>query len=268
MSHTESGARRAIAFFGSRLLLRQAHAGLRLPTLPEVEDAFGRRRLEAGRVDVRLGASHGRIDTFGFDDDEDVPEGFRLDGLRVAYHSLPEADFRAAGTARQKVQFRRRTRFCAGCATPVEPHDVHEEALYCTGCGRLHFAPVSPAVIVLVQRGEKALLARSPRFHEGVYSTLAGFVEPGESLEDCVHREILEEVGVRVTDLRYFGSQPHPFPHSLMVGFVARWLEGEICIDEDEIEHARWFDPDELPALPHPMSIARALIEDFVARVG
>ncbi len=260
------GARRAIAFFGSRLLLRHAPDGLRLPTLSEVEGALGRRRLDDGRVDVRLHAAHGSIDTFGFHEDEDVPEGFRLDGLRVAYHSLPEADFRAAGTARQKVQFRRRTRFCAGCATPVEPDDVHEHALRCTGCGRLHFAPVSPAVIVLVQRGREALLARSPRFHEGVYSTLAGFVEPGESLEECVHREILEEVGVRVTDLRYFGSQPHPFPHSLMVGFVADWLEGDIRIDEDEIEDARWFGPTDLPTLPHPMSIARALIEDFVMR--
>lgn len=262
-----SGARRAIAFFGSRLLLRHSDDGLRLPTLPEVEDAFGRQLLDDGRVDVRLHATHGRFDAFGFDEGEDVPEGFRLDGLRVAYHSLPEADFRAAGTARQKVQFRRGVRFCAGCATPVEPDELHDEALRCTECGRLHFPPVSPAVIVLVQRGEQALLARSPRFHEGVYSTLAGFVEPGESLEECVHREILEEVGVRVTGLRYFGSQPHPFPHSLMVGFVASWREGEIRIDEDEIEDARWFGPDELPRLPHPMSIARALIEDFVARV-
>lgn len=267
-SHDRPGARRAIAFFGTRLLLRRGEEGPRLPTLAELERALGPQRLDAGRIHVRLRATRGRIETFGFDDEEGVPDDFRLAGLRVAYHSLPEADFRAAGTARQKVQWRRGVRFCAGCATPVEPDEVHDEALRCTECGRLHFPPVSPAVIVLVQRGREALLARSPRFQDGVYSTLAGFVEPGESLEECVHREILEEVGVRVTDLRYFGSQPHPFPHSLMVGFVADWLEGDIRIDEDEIEDARWFGPEDLPVLPHPMSIARALIEDFVARVS
>jgi NAD+ diphosphatase len=138
----------------------------------------------------------------------------------------------------------------------------------CPGCGQLHFPRVAPAVIVLVQRGREILLGRSPHFSPGVYSTLAGFVEPGESLEECVHREIAEEVGVRVTDLRYFGSQPHPFPNSLMVGFVADWLEGEIQIDPREIEDARWFDRESLPELPHPMSIARALIEDFVRRTG
>lgn len=262
-----SDERRVIAFFGTRLLLRQADEGLRLPTLSEMEGALGPERLDAGRVAVRLRATHARIETYGFDEDQGVPDGFRLDGLRVAYHSLSEADFRAAGTARQKVQWRQTVRYCAGCAAPVEPDRIHDEALRCTDCGRLHFPPVSPAVIVLVQREGQALLARSPRFHDGVYSTLAGFVEPGESLEECAQREIFEEVGVRVTNLRYFGSQPHPFPHSLMVGFVADWLDGDIRIDEDEIEDARWFDPDDLPVLPHPMSIARALIEDFVDRV-
>ena len=136
----------------------------------------------------------------------------------------------------------------------------------CTACGQLHFARISPAIIVLVQRGQEALLGRSPHFPAGVYSTLAGFVEPGESLEECAHREIDEEVGVSVTNLRYFGSQPHPFPNSLMVGFVADWLSGDIRIDRAEIEDARWFTASNLPELPHRMSIARALIEDFVRR--
>lgn len=257
---------RILAFVGRRLLLRQGDDGLRLPTLDEARDALGAERISRARVEIRLPGRSDQLVTLGFDDDETVPDGFRADGLRVAYHSLDEADFRAAGAARQKVTWRLTTRFCSGCAARLEP-DPDGEALRCAACGRLHFPPVSPAVIVLVQRGRRALLARSPRFEEGVYSTLAGFVEPGESLEECAHREILEEVGVRVTNLRYFGSQPHPFPHSLMVGFVADWLEGDIRIDEDEIEDARWFDADELPVLPHPMSIARALIEDFVRRV-
>ena len=138
----------------------------------------------------------------------------------------------------------------------------------CPACGQLHFPRVSPAVIVLVEREREILLGRSPRFTPGVYSTLAGFVEPGESLEECIHREIREEVGVEVERLRYFGSQPHPYPHSLMVGFTAHWAGGEIEPDPEEIEDARWFSPNHLPALPHPMSIARALIEDFLRRAG
>ena len=258
---------KALAFVGSRLVLRVERTGVRLPTVAEVEDVFGQDRLETHRIDVRLPPAGTFWRIFGFDESQEVPEGYRADGLRLAYHGLGEVDFRAAGAARQKVHWHRSTRFCSSCASPVRPAQDHE-ALRCTSCGRLHFPPVSPAVIVLVQRGPEILLGRSARFPEGLYSTLAGFVEPGETLEECVHREILEEVGVRVGNLRYFGSQPHPFPHSLMVAFVADWTSGTVKIDEDEIEDARWFRVERLPRLPHPMSIARALIDDFVARTS
>jgi NAD+ diphosphatase len=119
---------------------------------------------------------------------------------------------------------------------------------------------------VLIERGPEMLLARSPGFPPGVYSTIAGFVEPGESLEEAVHREVLEEVGIQVSDLRYFGSQPWPFPHSLMIGFVARWASGEIRMDPLEIEDARWFTATDLPTLPFPLSIARKLVDDFLER--
>jgi NAD+ diphosphatase len=121
-------------------------------------------------------------------------------------------------------------------------------------------------VIVLIERGAEMLLARSPGFPPGVYSTIAGFVEPGESLEEAVHREVMEEVGVRITDLRYFGSQPWPFPHSLMIGFVARWQSGEIYVDPSEIEDAQWFTATDLPMLPFTLSIARSLVDDFLER--
>ena len=119
-----------------------------------------------------------------------------------------------------------------------------------------------------IERGDELLLARSPRFAPGVYSTIAGFVEPGESLEQTVVREVREEVGVEVANVRYFGSQPWPFPHSLMVGFTARWAGGEIEIDEREIVDAGWFDPDALPPIPGRLSIARALIDDWLSRTG
>lgn len=262
-----NGESRAFAFFGTAILLRSAEDTLRLPTLAELIEAVGEVAVERARVPATVLAAAGPAGAFAFDEEHDVPGGFRLDGLRVAWHALTEADFRAAGTARQKVEWYRTHRFCSACGAPTVI-DVDHESMTCTACGQHHFPRVAPAVIVLVQRGREALLGRSHRFAPGVYSTLAGFVEPGESLEECVHREIEEEVGVRVTSLRYFGSQPHPFPNSLMVGFVADWLDGEIRIDPREIEDARWFTPDELPELPHPMSIARALIEDFRSRVG
>ena len=256
----------AIAFAGSRVLLKAEGDRVRLPTRPELSAALGDARLEAAAVPAAIRSADGRESkAFEFTEDLEPPEGYRLEGLRVAYHGLSEDQFRAAGTARQKVQWHRTHGFCSRCGALTKRHESHE-AMACTACGQLQFARVSPAVIVLVQRGREALLARSRHFAPGVYSTLAGFVEPGESLEECVHREIEEEVGVSVTNLRYFGSQPHPFPHSLMVGFVADWHSGDLRIDPAEIEDARWFAEDELPELPHPMSIARALIEDFLRR--
>lgn len=258
----------AIAFAGSQVLLRQASGGLRLPTHDELHRDVGSRRLEAAAVPTQISRSGGRsLFTFALADDFAAPDGYRLEGLRDAYHGLSREEFRAAGTARQKVVWHSTHRFCSRCGAVNELHE-HHEAMACPACGQLHFARVAPAVIVLVQRGREALLGRSPRFREGVYSTLAGFVEPGETLEECVHREILEEVGVLVTNLRYFGSQPHPFPNSLMIGFTADWLSGEIRADPTEIEAARWFTRDDLPDLPHEMSIARALIEDFRARTA
>lgn len=256
----------AIAFVGTRLLLRADGERDRLPTVAELAAALGEARLETAAVPASIPAPEGEIRAFGLADDLATPDEYRLTDLRAAYDSLTEWEFRAAGTARQKVQWHRTHAFCSRCGAPTEPHAAHE-AMDCSECGQLHFARIAPAVIVLVQRDGEALLARSPHFTAGVYSTLAGFVEPGESLEECVHREIEEEVGVIVDNLRYFGSQPHPFPHSLMVGFVADWRSGDIRIDAAEIEDARWFTPDGLPDLPHPMSIARALIQDFVHRM-
>ena len=136
----------------------------------------------------------------------------------------------------------------------------------CDACESQHYPRLSPSMIVLVTRGDEILLARSPRFVAGVYSTLAGFVEPGESVEHCVAREVREEVGLEVRNLQYLGSQGWPFPHSLMLGFHAEYAGGEIVMQADEIEDARWFRVDDLPPLPAPRSIARYLIDLYVAR--
>jgi NAD+ diphosphatase len=137
----------------------------------------------------------------------------------------------------------------------------------CPTCGLVAYPRISPAVIVLVRKGDQALLARSSRFRLPFFSTLAGFVEVGETLEETVVREIREEVGVTVGDVRYFGSQPWPFPHSLMVGFTARWESGELAPDGDEIAEAAWFSAGALPPVPPPLSIARRLIDAWVDEV-
>ena len=137
----------------------------------------------------------------------------------------------------------------------------------CPDCAVPQFPRLSPAMIVAVERGNEILLARSPHFPPGIYSVLAGFVEPGESAEEAVAREVMEEAGIAVKDIRYFGSQPWPYPNSLMLGFTAVYESGEIRLDDDEIEDARWFSADDMPTFfPGRMSISQWLIQDFLGR--
>ncbi len=193
------------------------------------------------------------------------PPDMSFFGLRKLWGRFDEELWKLAGRAVQLLEWDRNHRFCGRCGTETTA-SASERSRTCPRCGLQHFPRISPAVIVRIQDGERMLLARSPHFAPGVYSTLAGFVEPGESLEDTVAREIREEVGVEVRDIRYFGSQPWPFPNSLMVGFVADFAGGEIRIDPSEIEDARWFTLDDLPLLPSRLSISRALIDDFLVR--
>jgi NAD+ diphosphatase len=186
-----------------------------------------------------------------------------VEGLRSLYGRLDEVVFAVAGRAVPIVHFGLVHRFCGRCGTATE-RDAVERCVRCPACGLTAYPRVSPAIIVLIRRGEEALLASSARFTTGFYSTLAGFVEPGESLEDTLQREVREEVGVEVTNIRYFGSQPWPFPHSLMVGFVAEHAGGDIVVDGSEITDARWFRADALPLVPPKLSIARQLIEAWV----
>jgi NAD+ diphosphatase len=169
-----------------------------------------------------------------------------------------------AGRAAQVLEWDRAHRFCGVCGTPTEPV-AHERSRRCPACGQVAYPRVSPAMMVLVWRPGEVLLARAPHFAPGMYSALAGFVEAGESIEQCVEREVAEEVGVRVTDLRYFGSQSWPFPHSLMIAFTARWAGGEIVPEPGEIEDARWYALDALPAIPPRFSVSGHLIRDTVA---
>lgn len=197
----------------------------------------------------------------------EAPAGHAVTDLRALWSRVPEPLWAVAGKAVQIVDWDRTHRFCGRCAAPTERFDA-DRSRRCPACGLSAYPRLAPAVITVVERGDDLLLAHGTRFPAPFYSALAGFVEPGESLEGAVVREIREEVGIEVDEVRYFGSQPWPFPHSLMIGFHARWSGGEIRIDPEEIADAQFFPKGDLPLIPPPISIARALIDAAVARRG
>ena len=180
--------------------------------------------------------------------------------VRSVYGLAGAEAFALAGRASQLMDWRKNHRYCGRCATPTTMKTT-EFAMACPNCGLLAYPRISPAVMVLIGRGDELLLARSPHFKPGIFSALAGFVEAGETLEQCAVREVREEVGVEISNLRYFRSQPWPFPDSLMLAFFADYAGGEITPDPSEIEAAGWFSRQALPPLPDQASIARHLIE-------
>lgn len=192
---------------------------------------------------------------------EEVPSGWEAHPLRAAMRALPEPLMALASRAAQVLEWDRAHAFCGVCGTPTTSMPG-ERARRCPSCQHSVYPRISPAMMALVWRGQELLLARSPGFTTGAYSALAGFVEAGESLEECVHREVEEEVAVQVKNLRYYGSQSWPFPHSLMVAYQAEWAGGEILPQEGEIEAAAWFHIDELPPIPPRFSISGHLIRD------
>jgi NAD+ diphosphatase len=196
-----------------------------------------------------------------------LPPGMAFEGLRQLYGRLDEELFWVAARAVQIIEWDRTHQFCGQCGAPLRTK-ISERAKECPQCSLLHFPRLAPAIIVLIERGHELLLARSRHFLSGMYSVLAGFVEPGESLEEAVEREVREEVGLEVKDIQYFRSQPWPFPHSLMIGFTAMYAGGEISPNDEEIEDAGWFTADHLPTIPGKISIARKLIDWFLEKHG
>ena len=198
--------------------------------------------------------------------DAPAPPGMSWEGLRTLFTVLDDAHFALAGRATQLVDWDRTHRYCGRCGTPTEPK-ANERVRVCPSCRLSVYPRVAPAIMALVRRGPEILLGRSPHFPPGMYSALAGFVGPGETLEQCVQREVGEEVGVAVQNLSYFASQPWPFPHSMMIAFVCDWAGGELRPDGVEIEDAKWFNVLQLPKIPSKISIARRLIDAVVSEM-
>jgi NAD+ diphosphatase len=176
---------------------------------------------------------------------------------------LEDGHFALAGRALQLVDWDRTHQFCGRCGASTQAKS-EERVRVCPACKLSAYPRVAPAIMALVKRDTEILLGRSPHFPPGMYSALAGFAEPGESLEQCLAREVAEEVGVRVNNIRYFASQSWPFPHSLMIAFVCDWVDGDLKLQDAEIEDARWFEVLQLPKLPSKISIARRLIDAVV----
>ncbi len=195
----------------------------------------------------------------------EAPAGAQFVGLREAFMLLDRRELSVALTAYPLLHFERTHRFCGACGAATRDLDG-ERAKSCTACGHICWPRVTPAAIVLVHDGSRVLLTRGKRMPKGApwYALVAGFLETGETLEQCVAREVREETGVEVDLIEYQGSQPWPFPHQIMVGFRARYTGGDVVIDESELEDARWFERAHMPSLPPVGSIATAMIDAWV----
>ena len=182
--------------------------------------------------------------------------------LRQSYYKLLHEDYLTAGKCHELLYWDMNTRFCGVCGAPMRMDtDISKK---CTQCGKEIWPQLATAVIVLVHRDDKVLLVHARNFRTAFYGLVAGFVETGETLEEAVHREVREETGIEITNLRYFGSQPWPYPCGLMVGFNADYVSGEIQLQQSELSEGAWYDKDHLPTIPEKLSIARKLIDDWL----
>ena len=193
---------------------------------------------------------------------EALPEGWEWLDLRESYYVLSEVEYRMAGKASELLYFDSHHRYCGCCGVSMEW--ASKISKRCTRCGEELWPKLSTAIIVLVHRDEEALLVKAKNFRRDYYGLVAGFVETGESLEECVVREVYEETGLRVANIRYHGSQPWPYPMGLMVGFHADYVEGDIALRDGELRDAAFFTRDNIPAIPGKMSMARMLIDDWL----
>ena len=195
------------------------------------------------------------------------PDDYLVGDLRSWLGRTTPTIFYLAGRAQQSVAWHREHQYCGRCGAAMVEHAV-DRAKHCAECGLISYPRLSPSIIVLISKGKEILLARNAQWPTSMYSTLAGFVEPGESIEQTVHREIKEEVGLDVRNLRYAGSQSWPFPNSLMLGFHCDYAGGEIVCQQEEIADARWFEANNLPNMPPKTAISRWLIDEFLGNSG
>ena len=202
------------------------------------------------------------VKTFRVDDPVAESERYVMCGLRKSYYQLPRQLYLVAGKCQELLYWDQNTKYCGVCGAPMRMDtDISKK---CTECGKEVWPQLATAVIVLIHRGDEVLLVRAKNFRTDFYGLVAGFVETGATLEEAVAREAMEETGVTITNIRYFGSQPWPYPCGLMVGFHADYVSGEIHLQRSEIAKGGWFRRDNLPTIPEKLSIARMLLDDWL----
>lgn len=190
-------------------------------------------------------------------------KGLETVGLRESWNVLPPAFYHFAGKASELLYWDSNTRYCGVCGGPMKRTTTISKQ--CTHCGKEVWPQVSPAIIVRIRRDDKILLVHAKNFRrKEMFGLVAGFVETGETLEDCVKREVKEEVGLTITNIQYFGSQAWPYPCGIMIGFTADYVSGELHLQEEELSQAGWFDREHMPQIPDKMSIARKLIDSYI----
>lgn len=244
-----------LAFSEGKLLLKKSENSCILPGREELI------ALTETEKNVYIG-EYGGTSCFCccFDFPSQLPDGFEFAGIMELTQLTGDPElFILAGTANQLLRWSEINRYCGRCGHEMTDK-AEERAKICPTCGNVVYPRISPATITAVFRGDEILLAHNRNFRGEVHSLIAGFVEPGETLEQCVEREIHEEVGISVKNIRYFGSQPWPFPDSLMIAFTAEYESGEITVDKNEITKAAWFRAENLPEIPSTDSVAGKII--------
>lgn len=259
-----------LVFIDSKILVRNqsqvshdiTHGLTVLPALPEELKEY-----ESQRQDLVVTSQHGQHFLYDLHHIDFEHDDYDLLHLRELLFKMPAKDFQYVAQAWQYALFLRTNRYCGRCGESMRKVSW-EMAMHCDKCSHRTYPRVSPCIIVAIHNGKQILLAQGARqVSRGFYSTLAGFVESAESLDQAVHREVMEEVGVTLKNIEYFDSQPWPFPHSLMVGYIAEFASGEIKVDGKEILDAQWFNVDDLPKTPPKISIAGRLIEETLRRI-
>ncbi len=244
-------------FHKGKLLLRGREFAAPEAALPDDPAAFG---IPVDRLHP-VGMWNGHYCQAAWADSDALPDDVHAwQSLRGLFGIADDGFLGLAGRASQIAEWARTHRHCGACAAPMQ-RATGERAYRCPACGHTAYPRICPAMMVLIRKGDQVLLALHTNSPVRRYTALAGFLEAGESIEEAVHREVYEEVGLRVHRLQYFDSQSWPFPNSLMIAFTAEYLDGEIRVDPAEIEDARWFGPgDPWPETPHGVSIASALL--------
>lgn len=250
------------ALYNREMILREDGAPLRKEDLDFLESRLTVTERFTEHI-AGSGASQeaADIEVLGFSKDDVIPEGYRKCLIRMSFAAMDEEGCFRLARAKALLEWRAGTKFCGRCGKPLEEH-TELTARICPDCGNLIFPRIEPCIIVLVHKDDKILLARHVQRNQDIYACIAGFMEAGESAEHAVAREIKEETGITVKNIRYFGSQSWPFPSQLMLGFTAEYESGDLRLQDDEIAEARWFSREECPASPPPGSIAYRLIHE------